>query len=273
MMEMSAPPQAAVSACREDRMALTQPTYLDLQARIGITKHNGGFPATDRLIELCHVGRHSEVLYVGSGIGVGPAHLARRHGCRVTAVDISPTMLEWTQRRVRRDGVADLVDTQVADVTALPFPDGCFDVVVVESVLAFVEDKTRALAECARVTRRNGWVGMNETVWLAEAPTGELAVDADALGTWLVTQGQWRALWQDGPLVNQMHELHPLSMREEVRSRVAWIGWRWLLPAWGRALRIALSDPEARAALREQLGYPTALVDLMGYVLSTGRRA
>lgn len=53
-------------------------------------------------------------------------------------------MLEWTQRRARRDGVAELVDTEVADVTALPFPDGCFDVVMVESVLAFVEDKTRA---------------------------------------------------------------------------------------------------------------------------------
>ena len=76
-------------------MARTQqPTYLDLQARIGITKHTGGYPATERLLELCRVREGSEVLYVGSGIGVGPAHLARTRRCRVVAIDISEQMLE-----------------------------------------------------------------------------------------------------------------------------------------------------------------------------------
>jgi ubiquinone/menaquinone biosynthesis C-methylase UbiE len=251
---------------------ITDPSYLDLQARIGITKHNGGFPATDRLLQMCHVEQAHDVLYVGSGIGVGPSYIARRHGCRVVAADVSPAMLDWTRRRARRDGVADLVVPAQADVLDLPYPDGRFDLVVVESVLAFVEDKARAIAECARVTRPGGWVGMNEAAWREGPPTGDLELDANVLGTWLITQAQWRTLWVASGLADQAFEPYDLDVKEEVRTRLAWIGWRWLLPAWGRAIRIAVTDPAARRALREQMSYPPSLAALMVYVLTAGRR-
>ena len=38
-------------------------------------------------------------------------------------------------------------------------PDARFDLVLVESVIAFVEDKDRAIAECVRVTRAGGLGG------------------------------------------------------------------------------------------------------------------
>lgn len=248
------------------------PSYLDLQAEIGITKHNGGYPATDRLLELSPAGAVREVLYVGTGIGVGPSYLARSRGCRVVAADISPRMLDWTRIRAKRDRVEELVEPALADVLALPFADGRFDLVIVESVLAFVADKQRAISECVRVTRPGGWVGMNEVVWLAEPPQGDLLSAANALGTSLPTQAEWRALWQGSGLADQAFELHDLDLKEEMRSRLRWIGWRWLLPAWGRAARIALTDAAARRALREQLSYPPSMVTRMGYVLSTGRR-
>lgn len=250
-----------------------KPTYLDIQAQIGITKHNGGYPATDRLLALCHVREGSEILYVGSGIGVGPAYLARTRACHVVAVDVSPRMLEWTRLRARRDHVAHLVSTQLADVLDLPFPAGRFDTVLVESVLAFVTDKARALSECVRVARPGGWVGMNEAVWRATPPGAERALAADsALGTSLVTQAAWRALWEGSGLVDQAHEWNDLDIATETRSRVTWIGWRSLLPAWGRVLKLVASDPAARKALRAQVSYPASLVDQMGYVLSAGRR-
>ena len=254
-------------------MARTQqPTYLDLQARISITKHTGGYPATERLLELCRVREGSEVLYVGSGIGVGPAHLARTRRCRVVAIDISEQMLEWTRMRARRDHVAHLVRTEGADVLALPFPAGSFDVVLVESVLAFVVDKQRAISECVRVTRSGGWVDMNETVWRADPPEADRALVADtALGTFLVTQAQWRTLWEGSGLVDHAHEWYDLDIAQETRGRVAWIGWRWLLPAWGRVLKLVVSDPTARKALRAQISYPASLANEMGYVLSAGR--
>jgi hypothetical protein len=39
-------------------------TYLDIQAEVGITKHIGGFKATDELLALCHIDKAHEVLYV-----------------------------------------------------------------------------------------------------------------------------------------------------------------------------------------------------------------
>ena len=39
--------------------------YLDMQAYVGITKHNGGREATDELLTLCHVENAREVLNGG----------------------------------------------------------------------------------------------------------------------------------------------------------------------------------------------------------------
>ena len=93
--------------------AAREVSYLDLQARTGITKHIGGPEATDALIEMCHIAGKSEVLYVGCGIGVGPAYIAKKRGCRVVGVDISETMLAWARLRAREDGVADWVRTKI----------------------------------------------------------------------------------------------------------------------------------------------------------------
>ena len=70
--------------------------FLDMQAAMGITKHIGGFAATDELLSLCHIDDARTVLNVGCGIGVGPAYIARKHGCRVVGVDISEQMIAGT---------------------------------------------------------------------------------------------------------------------------------------------------------------------------------
>ena len=82
-------------------------SYLDLQALAGISKHDGGFPATRELLAMCHIEDAKEVLEVGCGIGVGAAYMARTHGVRVVAVDLSEKMLDWARQRAQREGVAD----------------------------------------------------------------------------------------------------------------------------------------------------------------------
>ena len=74
---------------KAQREARNDGDFLDIQARVGISKHLGGFEATNELLSLCHIEEAREVLYAGSGIGVGPAYIARTHGCRVIGVDIS----------------------------------------------------------------------------------------------------------------------------------------------------------------------------------------
>jgi hypothetical protein len=67
--------------------------FFDMQANVGITKHNGGFEATKELLSLCHIEAAQDVLDVGCGIGVGPAYIAKSYPCRVVGVDISEKMI------------------------------------------------------------------------------------------------------------------------------------------------------------------------------------
>ena len=79
--------------------------FLDMQAEVGVTKHIGGFEATDELLSLCHIGEAREVLNVGCGIGVGSTYIARKYGCHVIGVDISEKMIAWSRQRAREEKV------------------------------------------------------------------------------------------------------------------------------------------------------------------------
>jgi ubiquinone/menaquinone biosynthesis C-methylase UbiE len=68
-------------------------SYLDMQAAVGISKHQGGLRSTRALHALCQAGPQSRVLHVGCGTGAGPTSAARTFGARVTGVDLSPQMV------------------------------------------------------------------------------------------------------------------------------------------------------------------------------------
>ena len=244
--------------------------YLDMQAELGISKHQGGIPATRRLLALCHIERASEVLDVGCGIGVGPAYIARTHGCRVVGIDCSPRMIEWARERARREGVEDLVDLQVADLRQLPFEADRFDIVVAESVLAFVADKAQAIRELVRVTRPGGYVGLNELVAVEEIPEDVARVARD-LGTEVLTAAAWRGTWDHSGLQDRVVEIHRIDPAMEVRSRMRWIGLRWLARAWARAAWLLATKPELRDSVRTVMGGAKAL-DAWAYALLAGRK-
>ena len=247
--------------------------YLDVQAYVGITKHNGGFEATNELLSLCHIEDAQEVLDVGCGIGVGPAYIARTHGCRVVGVDISEKMIEWSRQRAREERVEDKVEFRIANVLDLPFEADRFDVVLCESVIAFVEDKRRAIQECVRMTKPGGYVGLNETFWIEE-PSPEIVARAQALiGTHIPTAATWQALWEESGLRDRVVRLHQIDLRTEVKSRIQWVGWRWAVRAVGRLLRLYITNPAARQSLKEQFGAPAgASFKQMGYGLFVGRK-
>jgi SAM-dependent methyltransferase len=228
-------------------------SFLDQQAQIGISVHLGGLPATRRLLSLCHVAEAGEVLDIGCGIGVGPARVARTYGCAVVGVDHSPQMLDWARRRAIEAGVGDRVSFVQADVLALPFEDGRFDVVVAESVLAFVADKERAIAEMVRVTRHGGYVGLNEGFLLAEAPTPRVAALARRIGSAMVTLPTWRALWDRSGLDERVIRTYRVDAAREIRQRFRWVGPRRLLEGSARAVWLYLTRPSARPVLDTML--------------------
>jgi SAM-dependent methyltransferase len=88
------------------------------------------------------------VLDAGCGTGEFAERLQRELGTHVQAIDLSARMVELTAQRG--------VPAEVADIQALPFADGEFDVAVANWVLYHVEDLDRGLAELARVLRPGG---------------------------------------------------------------------------------------------------------------------
>jgi len=87
--------------------------FLDMQGTIGVTKHIGGFDATNELLSLCHIENAWEVLNVGCGIGVGSIYIAKKYGCQVVGVDISDKMVEWSRRRAREERVEAKVEDHI----------------------------------------------------------------------------------------------------------------------------------------------------------------
>lgn len=229
-------------------------SFLDMQAYVEITKHIGGLPATRTLLSLCHIEDAREILEVGCGIGIGPAHVAKRYDCRVVGVDISERMIEWSRRRAREERVQDRIEFRVADVLALPFESDRFDATFCESVLAFVADKERAIRELVRVTRPGGYVGLNEAFLLTETPSSQVVELAHQMGTEVVSLDAWKALWDASGLRDRVVRAYRIDPVREVRSRMRWIGLRWLVRGWGRALRVYVTEPSLRPALKTQLG-------------------
>jgi SAM-dependent methyltransferase len=247
-------------------------SYLDIQGQLGITKHNGGMAATLDLFRRCRIADASEVLYVGSGIGVGPCTIVRHSGCQVVAVDISEKMLEWSRLRAKEAGVSSRIEFRLGDVLDLPLEPDRFDAVLVESVLAFVEDKERAIRECVRVTAPGGYVGMNETVWLQRPSDAKVMEQATGLGAYIPTSGDWERLWIASGLMDRTLDAQPIGMRDEVLSRIEWVGWRWTLRAWSRLVGLLVKHPQARDAIRAQFRAPAGVVKRMGVALASGRK-
>ncbi|HEY5164742.1 MAG TPA: class I SAM-dependent methyltransferase [Acidimicrobiia bacterium] len=94
------------------------------------------------------LGANQTILDAGCGPGGNGAWLAR-HG-EVAALDLAPEGLRFV-----RDRRPELNPVR-ASVTALPFPDGRFDVAVAVTVVYSVPDDHLAVVELARVLRPGG---------------------------------------------------------------------------------------------------------------------
>lgn len=111
------------------------------------------------LLELLGRVSGKALLDVGCGDGALAAELARR-GAMVTGVDLDPTMITAARRRAEAEGVQlRLVEGQAE---SLPFDSAVFDYVVAVTVLCFVREAKRAVAEMARILKPGGRLVIGE---------------------------------------------------------------------------------------------------------------
>ena len=255
-----------------------KPMFFDFAAEVGLTKHIGGLEATETLVELCRIGKDSYILDVGCGVGATPCYLAKKYGCRVVGVDISPRMVQRSKERARREKVANQVEFRVADAQDLPFEDNLFDAVITESVTAFPEDKHKAVSEYARVTKPGGYVGLNETAWLKVPPPPEIVAWAEQdVGASVrpLTPEAWIGLLKAAGLKDITEKTYTINTQDEAKGILSRYGMGGMLIVMGRMFLLYIKSPDYRRFVKEvgQGGVvPKNLEENFGYGLFVGRK-
>lgn len=130
----------------------------------------GSDTTTRRLLALTgELPERPRVLDLGCGPGRSALLLAAEAGAEVTAVDTHEPFLAELRESAAARGLDGSIRTLHADMGALPFPDGSFDLVWAESSV-FVLGFDRALAEWRRLLAPGGTLVLTECVWTTEEP-------------------------------------------------------------------------------------------------------
>jgi SAM-dependent methyltransferase len=139
------------------------------------------------LVDLAAPRPGEHVLDAACGTGVVARAAASRVGPdgAVTGVDVNAGMLATARRT---DSV---IAWRHADVTALPFPDGTFDLVLCQQGFQFVADRHTAARELRRVLARPGRLALS--TWRAIDRSPGYAAFADALDRHVGAGGIMRA--------------------------------------------------------------------------------
>jgi arsenite methyltransferase len=246
----------------------------ELQTDLNFTKHLGSQTATDQLVRLCQIDASSHVLDVGCGVGITPSNLAKSIGCAVTGIDLRPSMIRRARERAAGQHLDDRLDFHVADAEDLPFGDDRFDVVLAESVLAFIADKSRAVRECVRVAKPGGFLGVTEATWMEAPPSRLVAQLSRTFGPGFAvfdTEG-WRELLEQSGLKDVTATSHAITARSETVARLRRLGLAQTARLWFKALSVALRNPRYRGLPQGALSDPRELSDYWGYGIYVGRK-
>jgi SAM-dependent methyltransferase len=119
------------------------------------------------------------LLDIGCGAGMDLLIAARRTGPqgRAIGVDMTEAMRERAWQGAAACGLAN-VDVREGDALALPVADRSIDVVISNGVLNLVPEKTRAVAEIARVLTPGGRVQIADII-LGEALSEDALLNID----------------------------------------------------------------------------------------------
>lgn len=127
-------------------------------------------PVAGHLVRFAGIAAGEAVLDVGTGTGV-VAISAARAGARVTALDLTPDLLEQARENAHIAGCQDVVWAE-GDAEQLPYPDATFDVVLSQFGHMFAPRPDVTVAEMRRVLKPSGRVAF--ATWPPEHFTGRM---------------------------------------------------------------------------------------------------
>ncbi|MEV5509711.1 SAM-dependent methyltransferase [Streptomyces orinoci] len=102
------------------------------------------------------LGPGRSLLDLGAGYGGAARYLARRFGCRITALNISRLQNERHRALNAEQGFAGLIEVVTGSFDDIPAADGQFDVVWSQEALCHSGDRALTLGEAVRVLAPGG---------------------------------------------------------------------------------------------------------------------
>jgi ubiquinone/menaquinone biosynthesis C-methylase UbiE len=115
-----------------------------------------------------------DVLDLGTGTALIPIELCRRcEECRVVAVDLAAHMLYVARVNIELAEQTDRIRLDRIDAKGLPYDDGCFPVVISNSIVHHIPEPRAALAEAVRVAAPGGLLFFRDL--MRPADDGEVA--------------------------------------------------------------------------------------------------
>jgi ubiquinone/menaquinone biosynthesis C-methylase UbiE len=205
---------AANETALTDEDIINLNTY-DFMAHLGKRVINpGGLRGRDQLLANLQPQPGTHLLEIGCGSGHAACHIARKYKCQVTAIDISPRMIEEARQVVREQGMEDQVHCQVADIVDLPFGRDYFDNVMCQAVLMFV-DQRQALSEVKRVLKSSGTFAGLEFCWKKQPPHEVRSATYQVCGCTTLefhSSDQWAGQLREADLDEVSSSEHPFRL-------------------------------------------------------------
>lgn len=169
--------------------------------------HARGFPATVELADRLPVRAGQHLLDIGCGLG-GPArYFAKRFGCRVTGIDITPPFVEAANKLTALVGMEGQVKIELGDGHRLPYPDEAFHGAYAQHVTMNVADRPTFYAEAYRVLKPGAFFAITEHGRGAGGdPLHPVPWSMDGSGAFLKTPAETRALLQEAGFVDMSIE-------------------------------------------------------------------
>jgi ubiquinone/menaquinone biosynthesis C-methylase UbiE len=132
--------------------------------------HIGGLTSSMDLADRAGLGEGGHGVDLCCCTGAGMRFLVRfRNVGRMTGVDATRAVLDLGRRRGAEEGLADRINFVEANVCTTGLPAAKFDFVWGEDAWCYVEDKTKLVAEAARLIKPGGLMAFTD--WM-EGPAG-----------------------------------------------------------------------------------------------------